>query len=284
VQPGAGWAGLIDAAPEAASVMRVAARGARLAGESDGGVKAASALVKALRGTDDLPVAAAEALDFDLFETDRPLEPLFEAVAESEHADVSLLLTGVPGTGKTALAHHLAQRLDRPLLVKRSSDLLSKWVGGTERLIAEAFAEARARGGVLLFDEVDSLLFDRTTARASWEVSQVNELLTWLDRHPLPVVAATNHAARLDPATLRRFVFKLELLPLSPARAAQAFARFFGVAAPAGLADLRGLTPGDMAVVARQMRFAKARGAGEILLRLKAEVAAKPECGGRIGF
>lgn len=284
VQPGEGWAGLIDAAPEAASVLRVAARGSRLAGEADGGVRAASALVKAMRGTDDLPVAAADALDFDLFQTDRPLEPLFAAMAESEHADVSLLLTGVPGTGKTALAHHLAQRLDRPLLVKRSSDLLSRWVGGTERLIAEAFAEARTRGGVLLFDEVDSLLFDRSTARASWEVSQVNELLTWLDRHPLPVVAATNHAGKLDPATLRRFVFKLELLPLAPARAARAFERFFGMAPPAGLADLRGLTPGDMAVVARQMRFARARDAGEILSRLKAEVAAKPQTGGKIGF
>jgi SpoVK/Ycf46/Vps4 family AAA+-type ATPase len=205
-------------------------------------------------------------------------------VAESEHADVSLLLTGVPGTGKTALAHHLAQRLDRPLLVKRASDLLSKWVGGTERLIADAFAEARARGGVLLFDEADSLLFDRTTARASWEVSQVNELLTWLDRHPLPVVAATNHAGKLDPATLRRFVFKLELRPLGPARAGRAFTRFFGLAPPPGLGEVRGLTPGDMAVVARQLRFAGSRDAGDILTRLKAEAAAKPETGGRIGF
>ncbi|MEI6642604.1 MAG: AAA family ATPase [Novosphingobium sp.] len=284
VAAGAGWAGLIEAAPEAASVLRVAARGSRLAGEDDGGVRAGEALVKALRGTDDLLVGRPEALDFDLFETDRPLESLMAAVAESEHADVSLLLTGVPGTGKTALAHHLAQRLDRPLLVKRASDLLSKWVGGTERLIADAFAEARARGGVLLFDEADSLLFDRTTARASWEVSQVNELLTWLDRHPLPVVAATNHAGKLDPATLRRFVFKLELLPLGPARAGRAFTRFFGLAPPPGLGEVRGLTPGDMAVVARQLRFAGSRDAGEILTRLKAEAAAKPATGGRIGF
>ena len=73
--------------------------------------------------------------------------------------------------------------LDRPLIVKRASDLLSKWVGETEAQIAAAFAEARRREGVLLFDEVDSLLFDRATARTSWEVGQVNELLTWLDRY-----------------------------------------------------------------------------------------------------
>jgi len=43
-------------------------------------------------------------------------------------------------------------------------------------------------------DEVNSLLFDRAMAKATWEVTQVNELLTWLDRHPLPLTAATNRA------------------------------------------------------------------------------------------
>jgi len=199
--------------------------------------------------------------------------------------DFSLLLTGPPGTGKTALAHHLAERLDRPLIVKRASDLLSKWVGGTEANIADAFAEAREDEAVLLFDEIDSILADRGNAQASWEVSQVNELLTWFDRHPLPFVAATNHAAKLDPAAMRRFVFKLELRALSPARAAQAFERTFDVAAPRSLAQLHGVTPGDLAVVARGLRFAEARPEPEALVALIAkEVASRPEGGGRIGF
>ncbi len=284
VQPGKGWAGLVDVAPEAASVLRVAARGARLAGDADGGLLPARSLVKALRGGSELPPDGPGPVDFDLFECDQPLGPLFESLRASQSSDVSLLLTGVPGTGKTALAHHLARVMDRPLLVKRTSDLLSKWVGGTERRIADAFAEARQRGGVLLFDEVDSLLFDRTTARTSWEVTQVNELLTWLDRHPLPVVAATNHAGKLDPATMRRFVFKLELRALSPAKAACAFERFFGLAPPPSLAAVRGLTPGDLAVVARQLRFAGTSDAEEIVARLKAEVAAKPGVSQAIGF
>lgn len=281
--PGAKFDTLLDAAPETATILRCAVRAGRLAGDADGGARSAEALVRALRGG-PLPDPFADRLDLDLFETDFALAPLFERMAGNKAADVSLLLVGPPGTGKTALAHHVARALDRPLIVKRASDLLSKWVGETEAQIAEAFVEARRREGVLLFDEADSLLFDRSTARNTWEVGQVNELLTWLDRHPLPVIAATNHPGRLDPATLRRFVFKLELRPLGPDALARSFRLFFGMEPPASLSEQRNLTPGDFAVVARQMRFAPARDAEDIGERLAAEAAAKPESRRRIGF
>jgi hypothetical protein len=95
------------------------------------------------------------------------------------------------------------------------------------------------------FRQPCNLLFDRASASHSWEAGQVNEMVTWLDHHPLPVIAATNHAHRLDTAALGRFVLKLELLPLGPSRAAAAFERFFGIPALAGRADLDKLTPGD---------------------------------------
>ncbi len=157
--------------------------------------------------------------------------------------------------------------------------MLSKRVGETEQQIAGALQRRARAGGVLLFDEVDLLLFDRSNARANWEVSQVNELLTWPDRHSLPVVAATNHDVRLDPATARRFVFKLALRPLDGERAAAAFARFFGMVAPASLQAVRGLTPGDFAVVARQLRHRPAGDASEIVARLAAEAAGARRAG-----
>ena len=63
---------------------------------------------------------------------------------------------------------------------------MSMWVGGTERNIADAFAEARDAEAFLVFDEADSLLADRRLAERHWEVSQVNEMLTWMESHPYP--------------------------------------------------------------------------------------------------
>jgi transitional endoplasmic reticulum ATPase len=273
--------------PESASVARTALRTAALAGgRAEAAAAAERSLILGLRGGRSLPpMPDGGGLDLSLYEADVEIAPLLDRLSMSGSAsDFSLLLTGLPGTGKTALAAHLAERLDRPLQVKRASDLLSKWVGETEANIADAFARARDEGAVLLFDEADSLLLDRQDAQRSWEITQVNELLTWMDAHPLPFVAATNFARRLDPAALRRFVFKIELRALSDEAAARAFERFFGFPAPAGLAEVGGLTPGDFAVVKRQLRYRPDAGAGEILALLAAEAAAKPERPVKVGF
>jgi AAA+ superfamily predicted ATPase len=277
------WQALVACAPEAAAVLRVSARAERLAGTPGAGIVAARSLTTAIRGHALPPVGRTD-IDLDLYESDRPIAALVQHLCASEHTDISILLTGPPGTGKTALAHHFARAMDRPLMVRRTSDLLSKWVGETEANIADTFADARAKGCVLLLDEVDSLLFDRSTARATWEVSQVNELLTWLDNHPFPVIAATNFSERLDPATSRRFVFKLALKPLSGERLNRAFARFFALSAPPTLEAIRNLTPGDFAVVAKQLRHSKPMSAQEIVARLALEAGSKAGVQHRIGF
>ncbi len=276
-------------APESTSILRNALRVGRVAGGGEhDATRAAGSLLSAVQGGRKIRLPKGEPGDIDLslYEADRDIAALVETLAAANApADFSLLLTGPPGTGKTALSHHVAHRLDRPLIVKRASDLLSKWVGETEQQIASAFEEAVQKGGVLLFDEIDSLLLDRSTARVSWEVTQVNELLTQFDDHPLPFIAATNYAAKLDSAALRRFVFKLDLQSMSRQKIAQAWPHFFNIAPPLPMPPLDGLTPGDFSVVARQLRYRSCPATPDRIIELlEAELAAKPGHGSPIGF
>ncbi|WP_202681536.1 AAA family ATPase [Skermanella mucosa] len=77
----------------------------------------------------------------------------------------TLLLHGEPGTGKSVYARYLAAQLGYEVIEKRASDLFSCFVGGTEQNIAAAFREAARDGGLLIFDEADSLIAEtRPTA------------------------------------------------------------------------------------------------------------------------
>jgi SpoVK/Ycf46/Vps4 family AAA+-type ATPase len=131
-----------------------------------------------------------------------------------------LCFHGAPGTGKTALAEHIAQQLDRPLMIRRASDLVSKFVGETEQQMAAMFREAEAEKAVLLLDEADSFLQDRRGAQRTYEVTEVNEMLQGMERYNGIFVCTTNLLESLDQAALRRFTFKIQFKPL--ARAANA--------------------------------------------------------------
>ena len=123
--------------------------------------------------------------------------------------NMNLLFYGPPGTGKSELARHIADRLDRQLMVKRASDILNPYVGMTEAAIAGAFAEAEREDAVLVIDEADSLLFSRSSARRSWEISFTNEFLTQMERFQGILVCTTNRLDGLDPASIRRFNHKI---------------------------------------------------------------------------
>ena len=159
------------------------------------------------------------------------------------------------------------------------------WVGSTERNIADAFAEARDNEAFLVFDEADSLLADRRGAQRNWEGSQVNEMLTWMESHPLPFACTTNLGENLDSAALRRFVFKVTLGYLKPEAAASAFRVFFGLEPPTALAALTVLTPGDFEVVRRKAGvLGQANDAAALTAMLRAECEAKPGQAMAIGF
>ncbi len=231
------------------------------------------------------PQGTPEHFDPALIRADTDPRELADRLVVSGERRFSLCLQGPPGTGKSAFVRYLAERLGLEVIQKRASDLMSAWVGETERQIADAFAESRDDGSFLVLDEADSLLADRRFAQRNWEVSQVNEMLTWMETHPLPFACTTNFGEHLDPATLRRFVFKVTLDFLTPAQAAMAFRASFGLAPPEDIAYLTSLTPGDFAVVRRKAGLLGHLVEPDALAAmLRAECEAKPDRPRAIGF
>ena len=231
------------------------------------------------------PQSAPHDFDARLIQSNVDATKLAERLVTRKDQRVSLCLSGPPGTGKSAYVRHIAEQMGLELEQKRASDLMSMWVGQTEKNIARAFARAQDDGHFLVFDEADSLLADRRFAQRSWEVSQVNEMLTWMESHPLPFACTTNFVEHLDAATLRRFDFKIELDYLSFDQAVLAFDLFFGLPAPDRLRDLAALTPGDFVVVRRRGDVLDCLQDVDALLgMLREECDLKPGRAGRIGF
>ena len=231
------------------------------------------------------PKMEVSAFDLSLICTNVDLTNMSDRLATLKNSRFSLCLQGPPGTGKSAFVRYLSKRVGLEVLQKRTSDLLSMWVGQTEAKIAEAFAEAREREQFLVFDEAESLLADRRFADRNWEVSQVNEMLTWMESHPMPFACTTNYYERLDPATMRRFDFKLSFDYLSPELLEAAFRLFFDMTPPAEIKALSNLTPGDFATVKRRAEvLGKLAEVGTIAAMLQEESEAKPERANPIGF
>lgn len=274
-------------------VINTAARSVAVAGGGRADIDfVVGAMTKLVDGERRYPAAAKTAdFDADLANADMDLAALRSALSpEGRPRDFSLCCYGPPGTGKSAFVRSLAAEMGMDVLEKRGSDLLSKWVGGTEELIAEAFAEAREDERFLIIDEADSLLWGRGGAERSWEVSMVDELLQAMEVHDQPFACTTNQMAQIDPAALRRFTFKIKFDAMTPDQARLAFRRFFDCEAPAMLGRIGALTPGDFAVVAKKLKFfadqdaGSGARAGEIQRLLEQEVAVKPAAGRKIGF
>jgi SpoVK/Ycf46/Vps4 family AAA+-type ATPase len=200
-----------------------------------------------------------------------------------------ILFHGVPGTGKTECARYIAEALDKELILKRSSDILSKWVGENEQNIRDAFAEAEADGAVLCIDEADSFFRNRESARSSWEVSFTNELLTQMESFSGVFVCSTNLIDILDPAVMRRFAWKIQFLPLKKKHRAEIVMAYFQFPELTDsdritFAGIHGLTPGDVKAVWLKYGTSPDLSSTEIADELKRETGYRDTGGSEIGF
>ena len=278
--------------------IRTAVRFARLAGGADEEVEASAKLELLIErqlknadvalGTKEESKGRKSVTTYDLamlnVESRFEVPRIVEALKTRGHG--ALCFYGAPGTGKTALAEHIAKALDKPLIIKQASDLMSKYVGETEQNMAAMFKEAEDEKAVLLLDEADSFLQDRRFAQRTYEVTEVNEMLQGMERHNGIFICTTNLLDIIDQAALRRFTFKIKFMPLTAAQRETMFVTealgsdtaLLTDELRSRLAKLAQICPGDFAAVKRQTDILTATFSGdEFMSQLEAEHRIKPE-------
>jgi len=244
--------------------------------------------LKGLNAEGDIPATIVQMEKFDRY------------LRESEDngkKSMKLLLYGPPGTGKSEFARFAGHHLEREIITKRGSDFLNKYVGETEGNIRRAFEQAERGDAILIIDEVDTLLFNRTLAQRSWEISETNELLTQLELYRGFLFCTTNRLTGLDSASMRRFNHKIAFDYLKPEGKVILYNKFMTelVSGPltakeeTSLKCISQLAPGDFKVVYEKFYFYEKTELThrDLLQALRDESAMKnanKNTGGQIGF
>jgi hypothetical protein len=130
----------------------------------------------------------------------------------STNRGITALFQGPPGTGKTMVAGALARELGIELYRVDLSRIMSKWIGETERNLANVFSAAEDSQAFILFDEADSLFGKRTEVKSSndrFTNLEVNYLLQRLDSFSGVAILTTNLGTAIDPAFKRRLAFRV---------------------------------------------------------------------------
>jgi ATP-dependent 26S proteasome regulatory subunit len=125
-----------------------------------------------------------------------------------------ILLTGVPGNGKTSLAEAIANELMVPFYRVRYDGIITSYLGETASRLSKLLEFVSQEHCVLFFDEFDAIGKERGDTHETGEIKRlVNSLLLQMDELPsyVVVIAATNHPELLDKAVWRRFQIKIEL-------------------------------------------------------------------------
>lgn len=125
---------------------------------------------------------------------------------------VTVLFYGKPGTGKTMCAQVLAKELGMELYRVDISQLVSKYIGETEKNLAKIFDEAKKGNIILFFDEADSIFSQRTEISGTNDKhanAEVAFLLQKMEEYPGVAILATNLVKNFDPAVMRRLTYSI---------------------------------------------------------------------------
>jgi transitional endoplasmic reticulum ATPase len=199
-----------------------------------------------------------------------------------EIQNMNLLLQGPPGTGKTEFVKYLAETLGVELIIKRLSDIRSKWYGESLQNIAKMFQEAQAKESVLFLDEADTFFMDRQSSHDHYN-AETNELLTQMENFKGILVCATNFGGSMDAAVMRRFNHKVKFDYLSAEGKRVLFQKMLLPLSMASESDelldkvaaIPALTPGDFKVVRQKNFFQEINDPYLLIQQLENEVSYK---------
>lgn len=123
---------------------------------------------------------------------------------------LSVMFAGPPGTGKTMAAQVIAKEVNMEIYKIDLSQVVSKYIGETEKNLKEIFDEAKNSNTILFFDETDAILGKRSDVKDSndrYSNLEISFLLQKMEEHTGVTILATNHLQNIDEAFIRRINF-----------------------------------------------------------------------------